>query len=78
MTYEIVATLALVATYVYFSLAGSRVFPTEPFTELLLPIAAWVLIARVIHAEALPGTQQFWLTRPYSRGSLLAARPCFL
>ncbi len=78
LTYEIVATLALVATYVYFSLAGSRLMPTEPFTELLLPIAAWVLIARSIHAEALPGTQQFWLTRPYSSGSLLAAKVLFL
>ncbi len=79
LTYEIVATLALVATNVYFSLAGSRALPTdEPFTELFLPLAAWVLIARVIQAEALPGTQQFWLTRPYSRGSLLAAKALFL
>jgi len=78
LTYEIVATLALVATYVYFSLAGSRAFPTEPFTAIMLPIAAWVLIARSIHAEALPGTQQFWLTRPYSRGSLLTAKVLFL
>jgi hypothetical protein len=43
-----------------------------------LPLAAWVLIARSIQAEALPGTQQFWLTRPYSRGSLLAAKVLFL
>ena len=44
----------------------------------MLPIAGWVLIARLIHAEALPGTRQFWLTRPYSRGSLLAAKMLFL
>ncbi len=78
LTYEIGATLALVATYVYFSVTGSRVFPTESFEELLLPIAAWVLIARSIQTEALPGTQQFWLTRPYSRGSLLTAKVLFL
>lgn len=78
LTYEIVATLALVATYVYFSVTGSRAFPTESLEELLLPIAAWVLIARSIHTEALPGTQQFWLTRPYSRGSLLTAKVLFL
>jgi hypothetical protein len=37
LTYEIVATLALVATYVYFSVAGSRLLPAEPFTELFCP-----------------------------------------
>lgn len=40
----------------------------------LLVIAWWLLIARAVHAEALVGTRQFWLTRPYSRWSLWAAK----
>jgi hypothetical protein len=44
----------------------------------LLPLAWWILIARVIHAEPLPGDRQFWLTRPYSRKSLLAAKALFI
>jgi hypothetical protein len=45
---------------------------------LVLPLSWWVLIARVIHAEALPGDRQFWLTRPYNRGSLLGAKALFI
>ena len=64
LTYEIVVTLALVATYAYFHVARPPFFFTDIGTEFMLPIAGWVLIARLIHAEALPGTRQFWLTRP--------------
>jgi hypothetical protein len=35
-------------------------------SELL--VLAWCcLIALVVHAEAIPGDRQFWLTRPYDR-----------
>jgi hypothetical protein len=34
----------------------------------------WNLIARLIYAEKLPGDRQFWLTRPYRRSSLVAAK----
>jgi hypothetical protein len=78
LTYEIVVTLAMVAAYVYFNLAQPSFFPSDFGIALLLPIAGWVLIARLIHAEALPGTRQFWLTRPYSRTSLLTAKILFL
>ena len=43
----------------------------------LITIGWFVLIARVIHAEALVGDRQFWLTRPYSRWSLGAAKAMF-
>jgi ABC-2 type transport system ATP-binding protein len=43
----------------------------------LISIGWFVLIARVIHAEALVGDRQFWLTRPYSRRSLGAAKAMF-
>lgn len=78
LTYEITAALVLLATYVYFSVARAGFLSSDPGSEFLLPLAAWVLIARLIHAEALPGTRQFWLTRPYSRSSLLTAKVLFV
>ncbi len=78
LTYEIAAVLVLLATYVYFSVARAGFLSSDPGSEFLLPLAAWVLIARLIHAEALPGTRQFWLTRPYSCSSLLTAKVFFL
>ena len=36
------------------------------------------LIAQVSHADALPGDRQFWLTRPYHRSSLAAAKALFV
>jgi hypothetical protein len=50
---------------------------TGPLT-LLLPLAWCLLIARVIHSEALPGDRQFWLTRPYSRAGLLLSKGLFI
>jgi hypothetical protein len=39
----------------------------------------WVLLIGVsIQAEALAGDRQFWLTRPYGRGSLFAAKMLFI
>jgi len=46
--------------------------------RLFLPVGWWYLIAAVIHEEALPGHQQFWLTRPYARTSLLGAKLLFI
>jgi hypothetical protein len=51
----------------------------NPLPAPLLISVAWLyLIARLIHQEALPGDRQFWLTRPYSRASLFAAKAAFL
>ncbi|MGH9685681.1 MAG: hypothetical protein ACRD5K_01130 [Candidatus Acidiferrales bacterium] len=44
----------------------------------LLPLSWWILIARLIHDEALPGDSQFWITRPYNRKSLLGAKLLFI
>jgi hypothetical protein len=46
--------------------------------KFLLPLVWWILIARLVHAEALPGDRQFWTTRPYAWKSLLAAKALFL
>jgi len=40
----------------------------------LLVVAAVFLIVRLVHAEAIPGDTQFWLTRPYRWSSLLTAK----
>lgn len=46
--------------------------------ELLIAATAAYTIARVIHAEAIPGTTQFWTTRPYRWISLLGAKLLFI
>jgi hypothetical protein len=45
---------------------------------VLVPVSWWLLIARVVHAEALVGDRQFWVTRPYEWKKLLAAKTLFL
>jgi hypothetical protein len=47
------------------------------YLYILLPIAWWLTIAHVVQAESLAGDRAFWLTRPYSRWSLLAAKALF-
>jgi hypothetical protein len=46
--------------------------------EILLVLLAVLVPALLVHSEALPGDKQFWLTRPYSRKSLLGAKCLFL
>lgn len=45
--------------------------------QWMLAPAAWYLIVLAIHEERLPGDRQYWLTRPYPRGSLLLAKALF-
>jgi hypothetical protein len=47
-------------------------------SPLLWPLAAAYLIARLIHGEAIPGHNQFWITRPYRWTSLMAAKLFFI
>jgi hypothetical protein len=66
--YELAVTLALVVMF------ACNLW----WIEFMLPIA-WVnLTARLIYAEPLPGDRLFWITRPYSWKSLLAAKALFL
>src|SRR5579884_1415555 len=48
------------------------------WVQTLLPIAASYLIVRLIHAEAIPGDRQFWITRPYRWKSLAGAKLLFI
>jgi len=45
--------------------------------QFLLPLVWWAVVAHVVHGEPLAGDRQFWLTRPYSRWSLLGAKLLF-
>jgi hypothetical protein len=45
---------------------------------VLVPVSWWLLIVRVIHAEALVGDRQFWITRPYEWKKLVGAKALFL
>lgn len=46
--------------------------------KILIPVLWLVVIARLIHDESLVGDQQFWITRPYTWGSLLGAKLLFI
>jgi hypothetical protein len=59
-----------------FGLTHGR-FPTYP-SWALLGVGAGYLIARLIQAETIPGDDQLWITRPYHRVSLAAAKILFL
>jgi len=60
----------------YMGLAMNR--SLQPFVSLLLPIAWWLLVVRVIQGESLVGDRQFWITRPYDWKKLLAAKVVFI
>jgi len=85
LRYEIVVVLGLVVLFVVESMIdsrewwlGNRVLGNGPDTPGVLMLMGWAyLLARLIHDEALPGDRQFWLTRPYSRTSLLASKVLF-
>jgi hypothetical protein len=84
--FEIAVVILVVAAFT-FTAARRAHWLSDPGTNrigawtlvmILLPLAWWALIARAIHDEALPGDSQFWITRPYSWKSLLAAKALLL
>lgn len=84
LTYEVVVMLLLIAA---FAAVNSSPYATQLNTlanwwsgilKVFLVLSWWLLAARVVHADAIPGDRQFWLTRPYSWKSLLAAKVVFL
>ena len=44
----------------------------------VIAIVCWLLIASLVHEDSLAEACPFWITRPYSRMSLLAAKALFL
>lgn len=77
---EIAVALLVTALFTVYEIryATELVVMQLDLARLLLPLAWWTLIARVIHSEPLAGDRQFWLTRPYARRSLLAAKALFI
>ncbi|MBZ5552042.1 MAG: ABC transporter permease [Acidobacteriia bacterium] len=52
--------------------------PSQVLNPYLLNLILLVIVALLIHEEPLVGTSAFWLTRPISRGSLLASKGVFI
>ena len=84
---EIAVTLLVVAAAFTFTGARRAGWLADPAVNLsmattlvkfLMPLVWCILIARLVHAEALPGDRQFWTTRPYAWKSLLAAKALFI
>lgn len=55
-----------------------RSSPAESLLWVVLPLACWNLVIAAIHGEPLLGDRQFWLTRPYTRVGLAAAKGLFI
>ena len=45
---------------------------------IMIGLSCWLATAAAVHGESLAGDRQFWITRPYSWKSLLAAKLLFL
>ena len=76
---ELLLFAAFLGFYVWTEMHPDVAFITLPVLgQVLLPICAAYLIVRLIHAEAIPGHNQFWVTRPYRWWSLLGAKLAFI
>ena len=59
--------------------AGMELYSKMAFAvEILLVLSGMLLTGRMIHAEAIAGQGQFWITRPYRWRCLLLAKVLFL
>ena len=58
--------------------AFAQISPLSSAVVVLVALAAGLVIARLVHAETIAGTSQYWLTRPYNWKSLLLAKLLYL
>lgn len=85
---EILISLLLLALYcwreVRTEFMGMRAYssvsliPWLEFVPILLPLAWFLLIVRLVQEESLVGDRQWWITKPYEWPSLLVAKLLFL
>jgi len=76
---ELLLFAAFLGLYVWTELHPDTAFITLPvLAKVMIPIGAAYVIVRLVHAEAIPGHNQFWLTRPYRWRSLLGAKLVFI
>jgi hypothetical protein len=81
-------TLVSIALLIAFAWADAQTWtPTEGFNpaglgagilRFLIVISWLILTSRLVHDEELVGDRQFWITRPYTWYSLLAAKVLYL
>jgi hypothetical protein len=76
----IAAVLAMTAVHAWLACRDTVPSPSsvKPLFLILMPLAWWFVTAAAVHGESLAGDRQFWVTRPYSWRSLLAAKVLFL
>lgn len=74
----VLLALVLLAAFLDPTYTRRRSMPAESLIWAILPLACWNLIIMVIHEERLAGDRQYWLTRPYTWRSLLAAKALFV
>jgi hypothetical protein len=60
------------------AVSGIQLVMLAGLLKLLIPVMWLSLVARLVQDEALVGDRQFWMTRPYAWGSLLAAKVLFV
>jgi hypothetical protein len=80
LRWEVLLVLAFMGAFVYSQTTRLDVDDdTRDLVIVILVACVWAFVcARLIQAEAIPGDRQFWLTRPYSRRSLLGAKLLFV
>lgn len=57
---------------------GDKASYYDLLCSFALPLTCGLIVISVIHEEKLPGDRQYWLTRPYSRTELIAAKVLFM
>jgi hypothetical protein len=75
---HVTIVLLLVAAFIVSNRDEQQAILGQDLLGVLVPAAYAWLIVTVVHQEALPGHRQFWLTRPYCLGSLVAAKILFI
>jgi hypothetical protein len=76
---EIVLLFVLAAIFGWLAKGGMRGdSDVSDALEMLYAATIAYTVARLIQAEAIPGENQFWITRPYRRSSLLTSKFIFV
>lgn len=75
---QIALLLAATAVFGWNEIRGLTQAIFSGWAEILVEVAAVYLIVTLIHAEAIPGDRQYWLTRPYAWKGLLGAKLLFI
>jgi hypothetical protein len=79
--YQIGALAALTCMWAWSNIAAGRAGSADRYAGIataVLSMGWWYLICLLVHEESFTGDRQFWITRPYSRRSLLAAKALFV